>query len=119
MTESTPTAVATPVAVPGVVTITEKAMRRLFSAIAAEELGVPAGEVRARVSDARGRLAVHLAGPIRLAPLGATRTTTVLGVADAVRSRVARDGERLSGAGVESVRVQVTGTRIQNDRRVA
>ncbi len=103
----------------GVVTITEKAMRRLFSAIAAEELGVPAGQVTARVSDVRGRLDVQLAGPIRLAPLGSARTTTLLGTAEAVRSRVARDGERLSGAGVQNVRVRVTGTRIRNERRVA
>ena len=114
---TTPASVTT--SIPGVVTITEKAMRRLFSAIAADELGVPAGDVTARVTDARGRLDVQLTGPIRLAPLGSARTTTVLGVAEAVRSRVARDGERLSGAGVQNVRVRVTGTHIQNERRVA
>lgn len=115
MTEST----AVTASIPGVVTITEKAMRRLFSAIAAAELGVPAGEVTARITDARGRVDVQLAGPIRLAPLGAARTTSVLGTADAVRTRVAREGERLSGAAVENVRVRVTGTLIQNERRVA
>jgi hypothetical protein len=105
--------------IPGVVTVTERAMRRLFSALAAEELGVTAGDVDARISDARGRLAVQLAGPIRIAPLGAPRAAGVLETAGAVRSRIVSDGQRLSGAEVDSVRVRVTGTRIQQTRRVA
>lgn len=105
--------------IPGVVTVTERAMRRLFSALAAEELGVRAGDVDARISDARGRVAVQVAGPIRLAPLGAPRSTGVLETAALVQSRIAADGHRLSGADVASVRVRVTGTRIQETRRVA
>lgn len=105
--------------IPGVVTVTERALRRLFSALAADELGVTADDVDARVSDERGRLAVRLAGPIRLAPLGAARGASVLATADSVRTRILDDGQRLTGAAVGSVRLRVTGTRIQQTRRVA
>ena len=111
------TASAAPV--PGVVTISQKAMKRLFAAIAADELGVSAGEVSTTVTDTNGRLAVALAAPIRSAPLGEPRTSSLLEGAEAVRSRVARDGASLSGADIDTVRLRITGTRIENERRVA
>jgi hypothetical protein len=111
------TASAAPVA--GVVTITQNAMKRLFSAIAADELGVPAAQVNTTVTDRNGRLAVALAGPIRSAPLGEPRSASLLEGAEAVRRRVARDGAALSGADIDTVRLRITGTRIEKERRVA
>ncbi|MDP9026669.1 MAG: hypothetical protein M3N46_03825 [Actinomycetota bacterium] len=111
------TASAAPV--PGIVTISQKAMKQLFAAIAADELGVGAGEVSTTVTDRNGRLAIAVVGPIRSAPLGEPRTTSLLAGAEAVRQRVARDGASLSGADIDTVRLRITGTRVENDRRVA
>ena len=90
--------------------ITTRALTRLVSAVSAEALGVSNDQVTALLTDARGRLAVHVRSPIRIASLTAGRPgATVLERAERAQEQIRLVTGRLAGTDVAHVTVQVSG----------
>ena len=105
--------------VSGRTVITDRALSRTFAALAAEELGVSAPDVRVRIGDSAGRLAVDVVSPVLVRDaLYSAAAPNVLELAAMTRERVQRDGEALSGAVVGRVDVRLTSARIDERRRV-
>jgi len=95
------------------------ALEHLARAVAADELGVALREVRVRVRDARGALAVRVASPVPLPSLGAgggDRMPVTAALTEAGGLIRARLGE-LTGLEVASVDIRATTADI-TERRV-
>ncbi|RRD60475.1 hypothetical protein [Leucobacter sp. OH1287] len=110
--------------IPGHTQLTAKALNRLATAIAAEQLGVKGGSVRVGVTDSAGLLAVQVTGPIRLAPLGALeyssseQHTPLLERVEQIRAAVAERLTALTGRRVASVILECTSAEVAPARRV-
>lgn len=100
--------------IPGRVVISERALRRTFAAVAADGLGVAADQVRARVTDAAGLLAVSVEGPVTVRTGGAS----TIELAQAARAQVRERGSLLSGAQIRDVVVRVTTAVVAQPERV-
>lgn len=96
---------------------TATALQRLARAVAGDELGVPLRDVSADVRDAAGSLAVRLAAPIAVPPLGGQPveplTARLAGAGEVIRMRLVA----LTGLAVERVDLRATGAVIA-ERRV-
>ena len=94
------------------------ALEHLARAVAADELGVALREVRVRVRDARGALAVRVASPVPVPSLGAggDRTPVAAALTEAGGLIRARLGQ-LTGLEVASVDIRATTADIR-ERRV-
>ena len=93
------------VTLPGRVTVSSRALERIFSAVAAETLGAPARQVSARLSDDSGRLRVDVTGPAAR-PSG---DDSLVAVGARTRERVRDDGGRITGSVVGDVGLRITG----------
>lgn len=96
----------------GHVTVRTRALERVFTALAADALGVAVKTVTVKVTDDRGALGVEVRSPFavgRSGPAG-TVTDTVVQAAERVRDRVRTDGTHLTGARIAQVRVRITNT---------
>lgn len=92
-------------AIPGRVTVAERALRGVLAAVAAEQLGSRARDVNARIHDDRGRLAVAVTGPARPGTTG----ETLLEVGRRTRDGLASEGARLAGVQLGPIRVRISG----------
>jgi hypothetical protein len=101
-------------------TVLPRAVRRVVSAVTAEQLGVDASDVSVDLSDNGGALTVTANTPIHVAPLGsgAVRPAPIvqrLGEAQAtIRSRCLA----LTGSSITRVDLRVTGVELNQRRRV-
>lgn len=91
--------------VPGRVTVTARALERVFAAVAAETLGSPARRVSTRLSDDAGRLRVEVSGPASRPADG----ESLLDVGARARQRIRDDGGRIAGSTIGDVGVRITG----------
>lgn len=101
--------------------ITPRALTRLIGAVSAEALAVPADQVTVILTDAAGRLAVHVRSPIRIGSLTEVHTgATVLQRAEQAQEHIRQTIGRLTGTDVAEVTVQVSGATIRSEegRRV-
>jgi hypothetical protein len=110
--------------IPGRVTVTARALTSTFAAIAADELGIRRRDVRAQVSDSRGRLQVRIDTPVTLAPLGdggpgRSAGPTVTDLIDRLRQRLTDEGGAITGSTVGEVQLHITDARIDQPRRVS
>lgn len=100
----------------GHVIVRTRALERVFTALAADALGVAVKTVTVKVTDERGSLGVEVRSPFavgRAATVGAAGSdgaATVIDVAERVRDRVQTDGAHLTGARIAQVRVRITDT---------
>ena len=103
----------------GRVAITAHALERTVTAIAASRLGVAATDVRVRLSDDSGLLAVSIAGPVGVPSLRSTRSgpTVPQRILDA-RSGIRDDVTRIAGAHVGTVALTITRAQLVEERRV-
>lgn len=103
----------------GRVAVSARAMERTVLAIAASRLGVPAGDVRVRLTDDAGLLAIAVSGPMRLAPLRSPAPTAgaLTRIAEA-RAGIREDVTRIAGTQVRTVTVAITRAVVQQERRV-
>jgi hypothetical protein len=74
---------------PGRTDVTLRALERAVTAIAAEQLRVPARDVRVELVDEKGALGIAITAPVRLPPLDDPRGARLI-----ARSREAREGIR-------------------------
>lgn len=103
--------------------ITTRALTRLISAVSAEALAVTAAEVTVELTDAAGRLAVHVRSAIRIGSLTGGNTAghrgpTVLDRAERAQEHIRRETGRLTGTDVAHVTVQLSGAIIRPEGRV-
>lgn len=107
--------------------ITARALDRVATAVAADELGVQPKTVSVDTSDDAGMLELVVSSPIRVAPLsrvqrdpaivertGGTLLERAGRAQDGIRSRVAE----LTGSGVSRVTVRLTGVTVVEEKRV-
>lgn len=108
-------------AVHGRNTISSRAVRRVVSAVTAEELGVRASEVSVDLSDARGDLTVTANAPIHVSPLGtASRNTgTVLERLARAQTTIRERCLHLTGSTITRVDLHITGAKLDERRRVS
>jgi hypothetical protein len=108
-------------AVRGRNTISSRAVRRVVSAVTAEELGVRASEVSVDLSDARGDLTVIASAPIHVSPLGvdARRHGTVLERLSRAQSTIRERCLHLTGSTITRVDLHITGAQLDERRRVS
>jgi hypothetical protein len=118
---STTTTAPTHPVVRGRNTITSRAVRRVVSAVTAEELGVRSSEVSVELSDVQGDLAVHASAPIHVCPLGAGRPgeETVLARLTRARTTIRERCLKLTGSTISRVDLHITGARLEERRRVS
>jgi hypothetical protein len=108
-------------AVRGRNTITSRALRRVVSAVTAEELGVRASEVSVDLSDARGDLRVTVNAPIHVSPLGVDtrRSGTVLDRINRAQTTIRERCLHLTGSTISRVDLHITGAKLDERRRVS
>lgn len=114
-------------ALPGHTRITQQAISRVVTVVAAEEFDVPVSAVRTRLLDDAGRLHLQIALPVR-APsllalargsgLGPEDRTTLIQRSDRARTVIARRSGELTGAVVGRVDVDLTGIARRSPRRL-
>lgn len=92
--------------------VSERALRRVASAITAEAMGVSPREVTVVLADDKGLLGVSALTPIRVRPLGARRgaDATVLHRATAAQSTIRERMLALTGSEVGRVSIRLTST---------
>jgi hypothetical protein len=107
-------------AVHGRNTISSRAVRRVVSAVTAEELGVRASEVSVELSDAQGALTVTASTPIHVSPLGAGSQTsgTVLERLARAQTSIRERCLDLTGSTIGRVDLHITGAKLEERRRV-
>ena len=104
---------------PGRVSVSTRALERTVTAVAAGHLGVPAGDVRVRLTDDAGLLAIAVSGPLRLAPLRSpVRGAGVLSRIAEARAGISDDVTRIAATGVRTVSVSITRAVVLEERRV-
>lgn len=103
---------------PGHTRVTQQAISRVVTIVAAEEFGVPVSTVRTRLLDDGGRLHLQVALPVSAPPLlslarehatSSRDRSTLMQRAEAARSVIARRSSELTGAVVGRVDVDLTG----------
>jgi CO/xanthine dehydrogenase Mo-binding subunit len=102
----------------GRVSISARAMTRTVTAIAADELRVPARDVSVQLSDVDGLLAVAVAAPIRLAGLGTGTSRGILSSSAAAREGISERTHDLTGSIVGTVAVRITRAVVLAESRV-
>lgn len=113
---TTVTGPAAPLTVPDALVgrnrVSERALRRVASAITAEAMGVSPREVTVVLADDRGLLGVSALTPIRVRPLGVRRDAdaTVLHRATAAQSTIRERMRALTGSEVGRVSIRLTST---------
>ena len=113
---TTVTGPAAPLAVPDALVgrnrVSERALRRVASAITAEAMGVSPREVTVVLADDRGLLGVSALTPIRVRPLGVPRgaDATVLHRATAAQTTIRERMLALTGSEVGRVSIRLTST---------
>ncbi|MEH0111247.1 hypothetical protein V6N00_16155 [Tersicoccus sp. MR15.9] len=105
-----------PGALPGHTRITQQAISRVVTIVAAEEFGVPVTTVRTRLLDDAGRLHLQVALPVRAPSLldlarddGADGRRALIARSEQARVGIARRSSELTGAVVGRVDVDLTG----------
>lgn len=98
--------------IPGRVSVSPRALERVFAGVAAFELGSPAKSVTVRVRDDAGRLGVSVEGPARRTQGSAT----LLDLGSRTRAAVTERGGAIAGVVVGSVSVRVTDTSTVQER---
>lgn len=113
-------AVAAEQAVHGRNTISSRAVRRVVSAVTAEELGVRASEVSVELSDAHGALTVTASTPIHVSPLRTDARTsgTVLDRLARAQTSIRERCLSLTGSTIGRVDLHITGAKLEERRRV-
>lgn len=104
---------STPTAPEGRVLIATRAQRRVFAALTAEELEIPAPAARVSIADDTGRVAARVDAPAGLSSAGRSIADRVA----ATRRRIAEDGARLTGAEIARVTVRITDVRLPRGAR--
>lgn len=108
--------------------VTSRALTRLIGVLSADALAVSSDQVTVGLTDASGRLAVHVRAPIGITSLRATRSEpqtqsgshsggTVLERAERAQEHIRRETSRLSGTDVAHVVVHVSGATINPEGR--
>lgn len=102
----------TPDAAPGRNRVSERALRRVASAITAEAMGVSPRDVTVVLADDRGLLGISALTPIRVRPLGSRQspTATVLHRATSAQATIRERMLELTGSEVGRVSVRITST---------
>jgi len=100
--------------------VSERALRRVASAITAEAMGVSPREVTVVLADDRGLLGVSASTPIRVRPLGARQEPagTVLSRATTAQFTIRERMLELTGSEVGRVSIRLTSTTISERERV-
>jgi hypothetical protein len=106
--------------IPGQNSISSRALQKVVTAIAADELRVAPKDVAVKLTDDRGLLAVAVASPLRLAGLGKHPDQPgILARCQAARVGIqSRTGE-ITGSRVRTVAIRVTKANILEERRVS
>ncbi|MFC5930558.1 hypothetical protein D6T64_16835 [Cryobacterium melibiosiphilum] len=98
--------------------ITTRALTRLIARVTADALAVAADQVTVGLTDAAGRLSVHVRAPIGIGALtGPSTGATVLERAERAQKHIRHETARLTGTDVVRVVVQVTGALIRSTPR--
>jgi hypothetical protein len=106
--------------IPGQVSISARALNRVVTAIAADELRVAPSDVSVHLSDDRGLLAVEVTAPLRLSGLNSgNRQPGLLGRCDDARTQIRTRTREITGSEVRTVAVRVTRANIRKESRVA
>jgi hypothetical protein len=106
--------------IPGQVSISARALTRVVTAVAADELRVSHRDVAVRLSDDRGLLAVAVVAPLRLAGLAAPGPHPgILQRCQTARTGIQSRTADITGSEVRTVAIRVTRARILAESRVA
>ncbi|OUE07559.1 hypothetical protein C5B94_13950 [Clavibacter michiganensis] len=119
---SAPRKPGTPSGAPrGRTTITSRAVRRVVSAVTADALEVPAGDVSVTLTDAGGKLTVEARTSIRVPALSdrPVREGTLVERLTTAQTQIRERVLGLTGSTVGRVDLRITGARIQERRRVS
>jgi hypothetical protein len=102
-------------------TITSRAVRRVVSAVTAEQLGVTARDISVDLSDDRGSLTVTARTPIHVSPLGTGSTAdgTILERLSRAQTTIRERCLTLTGSTIARVDLQVTGVQLRERRRLS
>jgi hypothetical protein len=106
--------------IPGQVSISARALNKVVTAVAADELRVSHRDVAVRLSDDRGLLAVAVVAPLRLAGLAsAGGHPGILQRCQTAQSGIRSRTAEITGSAVRTVAIRVTRARILAESRVA
>ncbi|WP_143588334.1 hypothetical protein [Tersicoccus sp. Bi-70] len=115
-------------ALPGHTRITQQAISRVVTIVAAEEFGVPVSTVRTRLLDDAGRLHLQVALPVRAPSLldlargtgdAGDRQNTLIARSEHARVGIARRSSELTGAVIGRVDVDLTGIHRRSPGRLS
>ncbi|WP_216364276.1 hypothetical protein [Subtercola boreus] len=102
-------------------TIAPRAVRRVVSAVTAEQLGVDAKDVSVSLSDHDGDLTMTASAPIHVAPLGtgARRPGTIVERLTRAQTTIREQSLTLTGTSITEIDLHITGVQLTERRRVS
>ncbi|TQL54920.1 hypothetical protein FB464_2470 [Subtercola boreus] len=100
--------------------IAPRAVRRVVSAVTAEQLGVDEKDVSVSLSDHGGDLTMTASAPIHVAPLGtgARRAGTIVERLTRAQSTIREQSLTLTGTSITEIDLHITGVRLNERKRV-
>jgi hypothetical protein len=105
--------------IPGLDSVSARALHRVVTAIAADELDVRPKEVSVHLADDRGMLAVTVTSPLRVAALDGQRDQAgMLARCAGARDRIQSRTRDIAGSDVRSVALRISRAAIRPERRV-
>lgn len=101
-------------------TIHPRAVRRVVSAVTAEQLGVDASNVSVDLSDHEGDLSMTASAPIHVAPLGtgARRPGTIVERLSRAQAVIRDRSLLLTGTSITEIDLHITGVQLNERKRV-
>jgi len=102
----------------GQTSVSARALSRVVTAIAADELRVEPRDVAVRLTDDRGLLAVSVAAPLRLTRLGSPDAVPLVQRCESARVGIRNRTADVTGSQVRTVAIRVTRARILAESRV-
>ncbi|TQL55986.1 hypothetical protein FB464_3562 [Subtercola boreus] len=101
--------------------IAPRAVRRVVSAVTAEQLGVDEKDVSVSLSDHEGDLTMTASAPIHVAPLGtgARRPGTIVERLTRAQSTIREQSLTLTGTSITEIDLHITGVRLNQRKRVS
>ena len=101
-------------------TIAPRAVRRVVSAVTAEQLGVDAKSVSVNLSDHAGDLTMTASAPIHVAPLGtgARRPGTIVERLTRAQAAIRERSLALTGTSITEIDLHITGVQLNERKRV-
>ncbi len=104
-------------AVRGRTDVTARALQRTVTAIAAEQLRVPIGDVRVTLADETGLLGISIVAPVRLPPLHDAADVHMVARSREARERIREIANTTIDRTIGTVSVRLTRAAVMREKR--